>query len=66
VGRLNPIGIFFASLLLALLYVGGEQVQQYLGLPSAISNVFQGMLLFFLLASDVFINFRLRRMARRQ
>jgi simple sugar transport system permease protein len=35
-------------------------------LPSAISNVFQGMLLFFLLASDVFINFRLRRMARRQ
>jgi general nucleoside transport system permease protein len=66
VGRLSPIGIFFASLLLALLYVGGEQVQQYLGLPSAISNVFQGMLLFFLLASDVFINFRLRRMARRQ
>jgi simple sugar transport system permease protein len=66
VGRLSPIGIFFASLLLALLYVGGEQVQQYLGLPSAISNVFQGMLLFFLLASDVFINFRLRRLARRQ
>jgi len=66
VGRLNPIGIFFSSLLLALLYVGGEQVQQYLGLPSAISNVFQGMLLFFLLASDVFINFRLRRLARRQ
>jgi simple sugar transport system permease protein len=66
VGRLTPIGIFFSSLLLALLYVGGEQVQQYLQLPSAISNVFQGMLLFFLLASDVFINFRLRRMARRQ
>ena len=66
VGRLTPIGIFFASLLLALLYVGGEQVQQYMGLPSAISNVFQGMLLFFLLASDVFINFRLRRMTRRQ
>ena len=65
VGRLNPVGIFFASLLLALLYVGGEQVQQYLQLPSAISSVFQGMLLFFLLASDVFINFRLRRMARR-
>jgi simple sugar transport system permease protein len=66
VGRLTPIGIFFSSLLLALLYVGGEQVQQYMQLPSAISNVFQGMLLFFLLASDVFINFRLRRLARRQ
>ena len=66
VGRLTPIGIFFSSLLLALLYVGGEQVQQHMQLPSAISNVFQGMLLFFLLASDVFINFRLRRLARRQ
>jgi simple sugar transport system permease protein len=66
VGRLTPIGIFFSSLLLALLYVGGEQVQQHMQLPSAISHVFQGMLLFFLLASDVFINFRLRRMARRQ
>jgi simple sugar transport system permease protein len=66
VGRLSPIGIFFSSLLLALIYMGGEQVQQYLRLPFALSNVFQGMLLLFLLASDVFINYRLRRLARRQ
>ena len=61
VGRLNPIGIFFASLLMALLYIGGEQAQQYMNLPSSISKVFQGMLLFFLLGSDVFINYRLKR-----
>ncbi|MEO8676365.1 MAG: ABC transporter permease [Casimicrobiaceae bacterium] len=61
VGRLNPVGIFFASLLMALLYIGGEQAQQYLSLPSSISKVFQGMLLFFLLGSDVFIQYRLRR-----
>jgi simple sugar transport system permease protein len=60
VARLNPVGIFFASLLMALLYLGGEQAQQYLNLPSSISNVFQGMLLMFLLGSDVFINYRLR------
>ncbi len=60
VARLNPIGIFFASLLMALLYLGGEQAQQYLNLPSSISNVFQGMLLMFLLGSDVFINYRIR------
>lgn len=60
VARLNPIGIFFASLLMALLYLGGEQAQQYMALPSSISNVFQGMLLMFLLGSDVFINYRLR------
>jgi len=66
VGRLNPIGIFFSSLLLALLYMGGELSQQYLDLPSSISNVFQGMLLFFLLASDVFINYRARLVGRRK
>jgi ABC-type uncharacterized transport system permease subunit len=60
VARLNPVGIFFASLLMALLYLGGEQAQQYMNLPSSISNVFQGMLLLFLLGSDVFINYRLK------
>ena len=60
VARLNPVGIFFASLFMALLYLGGEQAQQYMNLPSSISNVFQGMLLMFLLGSDVFINYRLK------
>jgi simple sugar transport system permease protein len=60
VGRLNALGIFFASLLMALLYLGGEQAQQYMNLPSSISKVFQGMLLFFLLGADVFVNYRLR------
>ncbi len=60
VGRLEPIGIFFSGLLMALLYMGGEQAQQYLNLPYSISKVFQGLLLFFLLCSDVFITHRLR------
>ena len=64
VARLNPVGIFFASLLMALLYLGGEQAQQYLGLPSSISNVFQGLLLMCLLATDVLINYRIRWGAR--
>jgi general nucleoside transport system permease protein len=60
VARLNPIGIFFASLLMALLYLGGEQAQQYMNLPSSISKVFQGMLLMFLLGADILINYRIR------
>jgi simple sugar transport system permease protein len=60
VGRLNPIGIVFASLLMALLYLGGEQAQQYLNLPSSIAKVFQGMLLLFLLGADVFVNYSVR------
>jgi simple sugar transport system permease protein len=60
VGRLQPLGILLASLLMSLLYLGGEAAQIALALPSAITGLFQGMLLFFLLAADVFINFRLR------
>lgn len=57
-GRLHPVGIVLAGLLMALLYLGGEQAQIGLGLPPAVTGLFQGMLLFFLLASDVLINFR--------
>ena len=60
VGRLHPVGIMLASLLMSLLYLGGETAQMDLGLPSAITGVFQGVLLFYLLAADLFINFRLR------
>ncbi|WP_025130622.1 ABC transporter permease [Pseudomonas sp. PH1b] len=59
-GRLNPIAIVFASLLMALLYIGGESAQMSLNLPQAITQLFQGMMLFFLLASDVLILYRPR------
>jgi ABC-type uncharacterized transport system permease subunit len=58
VGRLHPIGIVLASLLMALLYLGGEAAQMSLQLPQAISGVFQGLLLFSLLACDVFVRYR--------
>ncbi len=57
-GRLHPVGILCAALLVALSYLGGETVQMELSLPLAVTGVFQGMLLFFLLACDVLINFR--------
>ena len=60
VGRLHPVGILLASLLMSLLYLGGESAQMDLGLPSAITGVFQGVLLFYLLAADLFINFRVK------
>ena len=59
-GRLNPVGILLASLLLALLYLGGEGLQLSMQLPIAVTGTVQGMLLFFLLGTDVFINYRLR------
>ena len=60
VGRLQPIGILFSSFIMALFYIGGELAQSRLGLPNAITGVFQGMLLFFLLGADVLIANRIR------
>jgi general nucleoside transport system permease protein len=59
-GRLNPLGIVLAGFLMALTYVGGEMAATNLGLPIAAIQVFQGMLLFFLLAVDVLTNYRFR------
>lgn len=59
-GRLNPLGILFAGLLMALTYIGGELAQFMLGLPAAAIQAFQGMLLFFLLAVDLLSNYRIR------
>jgi len=59
-GRLHPIGILLAGLLMALTYVGGDAAASTLGLPAAAIQLLQGMLLFFLLALDVLSNFRIR------
>ena len=60
-GRLNAFGIVLAALLMALLYLGGEAAQISLQLPKAISQVFQGLLLMFLLGCDVLVNYRVAR-----
>ncbi|MDA7963949.1 ABC transporter permease, partial [Ruegeria sp.] len=59
-GRLHPVGILLAGFLMALTYIGGEIAQSQLGLPAAAIQVFQGMLLFFLLAFDLLTNYRIR------
>jgi general nucleoside transport system permease protein len=65
-GRLNPIGILLAGLLMALTYIGGELAQFMLGLPAAAIQAFQGMLLFFLLAVDLLTNYRVRFGTRKE
>ena len=59
-GRLNPIGVLIAGLLLALSYLGGEAAQITLGISDKIAKVFQGILLFFILACDTLILYRIR------
>ena len=60
VGRLHPLGVVLASLVMALFYIGGELAQSRLGLPSALTGVYQGLLLFFLLTCDTLVHYRVR------
>ena len=59
-GRLNPLSIVAAGLLLALTYVGGEAVQLTLGVSDKVTRVFQGLLLFFVLSCDTLIQYKVR------
>jgi simple sugar transport system permease protein len=59
-GRLHPVGVLLASLLMSLMYLGGESLQMNLKLPLAVTGVFQGLLLFYVLGSDVLIRYRVR------
>ena len=60
VGRLHPVGMVFSAILMSMFYIGGELAQSRLGLPKSLTGVFQGLLLFTLLACDTLIAYRLR------
>ena len=60
VGRLHPVGIVFSAVLMSMFYIGGELAQSRLGLPKSLTGVFQGLLLFSLLACDTLIAYRVR------
>ena len=64
VGRLHPVGLVFSALLMSMFYIGGELAQSRLGLPKSLTGVFQGLLLFSLLACDTLVNYRLVRLAQ--
>ncbi len=60
VGRLHPAGMVFSAILMSMFYIGGELAQSRLGLPKSLTGVFQGLLLFSLLACDTLIIYRIK------
>jgi simple sugar transport system permease protein len=60
VGRLHPVGMVFSAILMSMFYIGGELAQSRMGLPKSLTGVFQGLLLFTLLACDTLVNYRLK------
>lgn len=59
-GRLNPIGCLIAGIVLAVTYVGGQVAQTTVHIPNATAGIFQAMMLFFILASDILVRYRVR------
>jgi len=59
-GRLNPVGVLVAGLFLALTFIGGEEAQIAMKVPLDLTKVFQGILLFYVLACDSMIIYRIR------
>ena len=57
---MHALGIVVASALLALTFIGGEMLQIAMNMPKAVTGLFQGLLLFYLLICDAFIHYRIR------
>ena len=66
VGRLHPVGMVFSAILMSMFYIGGELAQSRMGLPKSLTGVFQGLLLFTLLACDTLIAYRVRWVGARK
>ena len=60
-GGLNPIGIFFAGIFMAVIFVGADGAILNAGIPTSAPIVFQGFILIFYLASYAMVNYRIRR-----
>ncbi len=59
-GRLNPFGCLIAGIVLAVTYVGGQMAQTSVHIPNSTAGIFQAMMLFFILASDILVRYRIR------
>lgn len=59
-GRLNPIGCLIAGIVLAVTYVGGQMAQTSVKIPNSTAGIFQAMMLFFILASDILVRYRIK------
>ncbi len=58
--KLNPLYTVVSAVFFAGILVGGDAIQVSLGLPAATVQIFNGILLFSLIAGDFFMNNRIR------
>ena len=59
-GKFNPIYMIFTSLLLVFLDAGADQISMIFGLNQSFSEIITGIILFFIIGSEFFINYQLK------
>ncbi|MFV0515959.1 MAG: ABC transporter permease [Aminipila sp.] len=63
--RLNAVATAFVCVVFAMLIQGGSYIQLAMNVPSAVSSVVQGTILFFVLGSEFFLQYKIS-LAQRQ
>jgi simple sugar transport system permease protein len=60
-GGLNPIGAVPASVFFGALLVGAQKIQRDLGVPAALVTTINGLIVVFVVSSQIFVQWRARR-----
>jgi len=60
-GKLHPLGIIPASILFGGLLVGADQMQRTVQVPSALIDALQGLVVLFVVSSEIWVRSRARR-----
>jgi simple sugar transport system permease protein len=59
-GRLNPVGILFAGIIIATVKLGADNAQMSMGIPKVVTGLFEGILLFFLLTGETLQKYKIK------
>ena len=59
-GKFNPVWMIFTSFLLVFLGKGGSEIATNFGLSSSFGDILTGIILFFIIGSEFFINYQLK------
>ena len=63
--RRNPLAVIMTSFLFGIIMTGGDVIKVSLGLPFQMINVFNGLILFFLIGSEIFLRYKISFNSRR-
>jgi simple sugar transport system permease protein len=64
--RRNPLAVIITSFLFGVIMAGGDVIRVSLGMPFQVVNVFNGLILFFLIGSEILIRYKVTISLRRE